>query len=135
MARQRLWIMPPNYFGNKHIISSSIGGYLINYNFSQEDLIPFIKDIINNPSQFYNSFYAHVMFDLAIINNSLIKSSHYSYFIPFVYLHKINDSCTYVEGNILFWSDIETIHLYDDLYNQDARAYYNNLFKKLLLIQ
>lgn len=87
MTFLRMAVMPKLIYG-KYIFTSFQCGYLINNDYSNEELIPFIKDILNNPSIMYNSIYTNVVIDKNY--NGLYRNSFYHK----IYLNQISGSWT-----------------------------------------
>lgn len=93
MTFSKLKIMP-KFISGKYIFTSFQYGYLINNDYSNEELIPFIKDILNNPSIMYNSIYTNM-----IIDKNHIRNGFYNLYNR-IYLNQILSSWT--ENNTRF---------------------------------
>lgn len=91
MTFLRMAVMPKLIYG-KYILTTFQYGYLINNDYSNEELIPFIKDILNNPSITYNSIYTNMIIDKNY--NGLYRNSLYHK----IYLNQISS----------FWTEKET---------------------------
>lgn len=106
--------------------------FSLDSNLSEKDLIIKLDDIINNPSDQYKEFYIDVLKEGSYLEGELSKINSFNHNIYLDGFHGDLAKQIYT-----FFPDfIERLaEQYGSCSNPKAQAYYDNLFKKLLLIQ
>jgi len=115
MMLLRLMIMLESLIG-KFMLSTFHRGYVINYDFPKKDLIKFISNLFNNPSQFYNSLYISIILTHVNFNDSYLNL----YLNKLIYLSKNGHQGPLMKEVCSF--------------KVSANPYYYNLAKKLIII-